>query len=62
MAADLNYTGMALDRASAMRRDQAWVARRLADETSRIVPLWRNRSLVKTGAAPEAVTEAAPEA
>ena len=55
MAADLNYTGMALDRASAMRRDQAWVARRLADETSRIVPLWRNRSLVKTGAAPEAV-------
>ncbi len=55
MAGCLNYTGVALDRASAMRRDEAWVAGRLADETSRIVPLWRNRSLVKTGATPEAV-------
>lgn len=55
MVADLNYTGVALDRANAMRRDQAWVAGRLADATSRIVPLWRNRSLVKTGRAPEAV-------
>jgi NAD+ diphosphatase len=55
MAETLNYTGVALDRASAMRRDVAWVAERLADKTSRIVPLWRNRSLVKTGAMPEAV-------
>ncbi len=55
MAGSLNYTGVALDRASEMRRDEAWVAERLADETSRIVPLWRDRSLVKTGATPEAV-------
>ncbi len=55
MAVNLNYTGVALDRASDRRRDEAWVAERLADETSRIVPLWRDRSLVKTGATPEAV-------
>ena len=55
MAGSLNYTGVALDRASEMRRDEAWVAERLADETSRIVPLWRSRSLVKTGEKPEAV-------
>ncbi len=55
MASLLNYTGVALDRASERRRDEAWVAGRLADETARIVPLWRNRSLVKTGRAAEAV-------
>ena len=54
MAGSLNYTGVALDRASEMRRDEAWVAERLAEETSRIVPLWRNRSLVKTGDRPQA--------
>ncbi len=55
MAVNLNYTGVALDRASEKRKDVAWVAERLADKTSRIVPLWRDRSLVKTGATPEAV-------
>jgi len=54
MAESLNYTGVALDRASELRRDEAWVTGHLTDDRSRVVPLWRSRNLIRTGAMPEA--------
>ncbi|MGE0734626.1 MAG: NAD(+) diphosphatase [Alphaproteobacteria bacterium] len=47
------FTG--LDRASAMRKDEAWVAERLDDATSRFIPVWRSRNLVVAQPAPAAV-------
>lgn len=40
------YSGVGLDRADALRRDEAWVAAQQADPESRIVLLWRNRNLM----------------
>lgn len=40
------FAGGELDRAARQRRDPAWVAARLADSSARIVPVWRNRSLI----------------
>lgn len=57
MRAPLLYTGCALDRAAHRREDAAWLDARLADGGSRIVPVWRNRSLVAAGEPP---TLAAP--
>ena len=45
----LSYTGLALDRAAAQRRDDAWIAERLADPESRVVPVWRDRNLIAAG-------------
>lgn len=55
MAKNLNYTGVALDRASALRRDTAWVTERLGDPGTLVVPVWRGRNLIETGSMPEAV-------
>jgi NAD+ diphosphatase len=41
--------GPYLDRADHLRQDPAWFARALADERSRIVPVWNSRSLVAEG-------------
>ena len=41
-----HYSARAIDRACARRRDEAWIAARLADPATRIVPVWRGRSLV----------------
>ena len=49
MADDLVYTGAALDRAAALRRDEGWVAERLDDGATRIVPVWRGLSLIAAG-------------
>jgi NAD+ diphosphatase len=46
------FSGNALDRASARRKDAAWLASRLAAEESRFLPLWRLQVLVHTGAEP----------
>ncbi len=40
------YSGVGLDRADALRRDEGWVAARQADPNSRVVLVWRNRNLV----------------
>lgn len=40
------YAGCPLDRAAAQRRDAAWIAARLAEPTTRILPVWRDRNLV----------------
>jgi NAD+ diphosphatase len=49
------YADVALDRAAHFRRDEAWVKARLADRASRILPVWRSRSLVIEGEMPSTV-------
>lgn len=45
----LPYSKLDLDRASALRSDAAWLAARLRDTTATVVPLWRDRCLVRDG-------------
>lgn len=40
------YTGSDLDRVSHLREDAAWLDERLRHETSRLIPVWRERNLV----------------
>ncbi|HEV7517407.1 MAG TPA: NADH pyrophosphatase, partial [Thermoanaerobaculia bacterium] len=50
------FAGSHLDRAANLRRDPEWLARALADPESRLVPVYRGRSLVRfEGAAARAV-------
>lgn len=49
MLTNLIYAGGSLDRAAELRRDAAWVADRLRDPTSRLVPVWRDRNLFLGG-------------
>ena len=46
------YAGAALDRAALRRRDAAWLAARLADPATRLVPVWRSYSFVAHGDTP----------
>jgi NAD+ diphosphatase len=46
------YAFAEIDRAGRHRRDAAWLAARIADPTSRILPVWRNQNLVHTAAEP----------
>lgn len=60
------YAG-GIDRAGHYRKDRAWLAAKLVDPTSRIVPVWRNQSLIAgaAGQSPRAVLlppQALPEA
>ena len=48
------YAGLALDRGSMLRRDPARLAALLADPTTRLLPVWRSRSLIVEGADPGA--------
>jgi NAD+ diphosphatase len=43
---DLWYTGAPLDRVSHRRGDASWLAQRLAQPDSRLVPVWRAKSFV----------------
>ena len=51
------YTGSPLDRAGALRDDEAWIATRLADPASLLVPVWRSQTLFQglESGRPEAV-------
>ena len=51
------YTGNPLDRAGHRRTDPAWIDAALAAPTSRFVPIWRGRNLLRAAAdgAPEAI-------
>ncbi len=40
------FAGGGLDRATHLRADPRWLSERLSDPTSRVVPVWRERSLV----------------
>jgi NAD+ diphosphatase len=46
------YAGAALDRLSQLRHDARWIAERLADPGTRIVPVWRTHNLVIAGSEP----------
>ncbi len=50
------YAAGPLDRAHLRRTDAAWLAERLADPMTRIVPVWRVRNLVRRAERPEPVT------
>lgn len=57
--------GPYLDRAAHLRKDPAWFANALADERSRVVPVWNSRNLIVEGEAPRAALlelAAVPEA
>jgi NAD+ diphosphatase len=43
------FSGSPLDRAALRRRDAAWLRERLADDATRVLPLWRLSPLVRTG-------------
>ena len=47
------FAGDLLDRADAERRDDQWVAERLANSNSRILPFWRLNPLATTGDEPK---------
>ena len=46
---DIIFSGGTLDRADVKRRDAAWIQQRLADERTRILPVWRLLPLVREG-------------
>lgn len=48
------YAAGGLDRAALRRRDAAWLAARLADPATRLVPVWRSQSFVALGEVPAA--------
>jgi NAD+ diphosphatase len=49
------YAGAALERLAFYRRDAAWIAARLQEPATRLVPVWRAQNLVAaTGTAPSA--------
>ena len=50
------YAAGGIDRAGHRRKDQAWLAERLADPSSRFLPIWRSQNLVAIdeGKAPRA--------
>jgi NAD+ diphosphatase len=46
--------GPYLDRDAHLRKDPAWFANALADERSRVLPVWNSRNLIAEGEAPRA--------
>jgi NAD+ diphosphatase len=48
------YAGLGLDRVSLLRRDSGWIAARLADPASVLLPVWRAQNLVRSGEVPAA--------
>ena len=62
MQRSLLYTNCPLDRAAHLREDQAWLAARLDDVASRVLPVWRGRNLVGRGEPPAVVTLAGLDA
>jgi NAD+ diphosphatase len=53
MAVPHVFAGSPFDRASHLRRDGDWLAERLADADSRVLPLWQLKALIDPGEAPE---------
>ena len=46
------YASAAVDRLGHLRRDDRWIAERLADPATRILPVWRTHNLVIPGSGP----------
>jgi NAD+ diphosphatase len=49
------FVGSLLDRSHGRRQDDAWIAERLVDPTTRLTFLWRSKHLVTPGVAPRPV-------
>jgi NAD+ diphosphatase len=49
------FAGPYLDRAAHLRQDPDWFAAALADERSRVIPVWNSRNLIAEGDIPRAV-------
>ncbi len=49
------YSGVGLDRADALRRDETWVAAQRADPENRVILVWRNHNLVRRAETIDAV-------
>jgi NAD+ diphosphatase len=49
MASTMYYSGLRLDRAAAARGDPEWVAKVLGEDSTRVIPLWRDQCLVRDG-------------
>ncbi len=49
------YAGLALDRMSERRSDTAWIESLFRDPATRVIPVWRSRSLIAEGTSPQAV-------
>jgi len=47
--------GYVVDRITHLRSDETWLAARLCDPASRIVPVWRSRNLINAGADTSAI-------
>lgn len=47
------FAGSPIDRASHLRRDEAWLAEHLAGKQSRVLPLWQLKALIVPGDAAE---------
>ncbi len=62
MGKNLSYTGVGLDRAAGLRRDDAWIAGLLDGAETRIVPVWQGRNLIRGEATLENPLPDAPEA
>ena len=70
MAADMKrddkdtniFAGAGIDRAANFRKDAAWIERRVAHPSCRVLPVWRGANLVSMGDAPRPVMLAVGEA
>jgi NAD+ diphosphatase len=49
MVSTMYYSGLRLDRAAAARDDPEWVAKVLGEDSTRVIPLWRDQCLVRDG-------------
>jgi NAD+ diphosphatase len=49
MMSPMYYSGLRLDRAAAARDDPEWVAKVLGEDSTRVMPLWRDQCLVRDG-------------
>ncbi len=49
------FAGPYLDRAAHLRQDASWFAAALADERSRVIPVWNSRNLITEGDTPRAM-------
>jgi len=58
MMGSIAYTGCRLDRAAHRRTDAVWLADQLRHGETRVMPVWRDRSLIGSGEPPQGVTVA----
>ena len=56
------FTACCIDRASERRRDDQWLTARLADETTRFIPVWNLRNLFAEDPAIEPILLSAGDA